>query len=728
MSSKKAYKTYFSLKIGVILILILRGCVLNAQSDSLKMLIAEAEKAMTNNQEKVSIQTAIAAYELANTEGSAGGIGEALFTLGRIHRAFDKPSKADEYFTKASKTFEKIGKHDRHAQSLAELGRVKQGQRNLAEAIELYTQSLNIYNQKLTPDEAFKLRNLKALILERMAVLLSNQKQYDQAEIYALEAYNLCEKVGEKGRWEITSTAVGNVYYWKKNNEKAAFYYQKAYELAKDIGRNTGRTLNNLGIIASRAKQFDKAIGYYTDAIEQYKKSTSYEMIAQTQVNIADLYNEKGDFQNAILYAQQGVDFMLKNRTIIGLTEGYEALITAYINTSNLPKALENQRKFTAIKDSLFNSSKQKELLELLTKFETEKKDKEIQLLNQDKVVADLKLKQQNLDLINQKLLTEKNAKNLDLLRQSKLLQEAELARTTSELSAEKQVGENRNTQLSLYETELKLKQKQAEIQEKSNAILRGSLFALVLGGLLLWQFLRFRNRVERERKEMEKRRADEAHLRQLQETELRALRSQMNPHFIFNCLNAVKSLVLKNENEAASQYITKFSRLVRMVLENSRNEWISLEEELNILTLYLEIEQKRFNNGFEYWINIESDVDTEGVKIPPMLIQPYVENAIWHGLMHKDGKGNVTISVAEKGDNILEINVLDDGVGRQKAQALKSKTATKNKSLGMEISTDRLNILNQMYKINTQVEVQDLVDSEGLPCGTNVCLRLVLK
>jgi tetratricopeptide (TPR) repeat protein len=728
MIFKKAHKTLSCLKIGLIVMLILRGCALNAQSDSVKTLILQAETALKNDQGELSLTKAKAAFELANTEGVALGIGETHLTLGNIYRATNKFDKADESITKAAQIFEKIGKHDRHAQSLAELGRVKQGRRNFAEAIELYTQSLNIYNQKLTPQEILKYRNLKALILERMAVILTNQKQYDQAESYAVEAYNLCEKIDDKGRWEITATATGNIYYWTKNYEKATFYFQKAYELAKDIGRNTGRTLNNLGIIASNSKQYDKAITYYTEAIEQYKKMSATDMIAQTEVNIADLHNEKGDYKNAVIYGQKGVDGILKTKSIVGLPEGYEVLITAYIRLGDLPKALENQRKFTAIKDSLFNSSRQKELLELQTKFATEKKDKEIQLLNQDKLVADLKLKQQNLDLINQKLLTEKNAKTLDLLRQSKLLQEADLARTMSELKGEKQEGVNRNTQLSLYQTELKLKEQQAEVQEKNNAILRGLLLALVMSGLLLWQFLRYRNRVEHEREAMEKLRAEEAHLRQLQETELHALRSQMNPHFIFNCLNAVKSLVLKNENEAASQYITKFSKLVRMVLENSRSEWISLEQELNILTLYLDIEQTRFNNSFQYWINIEGDVDTEGVKIPPMLIQPYVENAIWHGLMHKEGGGNVTISIIQKTDNLLKINVLDDGVGRQEAMKIKSKSATKNKSLGIEISNDRLKIINQIYKVNANVVIQDLVDSEGNSCGTNVCLQLVLK
>ncbi len=209
-------------------------------------------------------------------------------------------------------------------------------------------------------------------------------------------------------------------------------------------------------------------------------------------------------------------------------------------------------------------------------------------------------------------------------------------------------------------------------------------------------------------------------------QNEMTALRSQMNPHFIFNCLNAVKSLVLQNQISVASSYITKFARLVRLVLENSRNEWITLEQELETLTLYLEIEQMRFNNRFKFWINLENDVDTEGVKIPPMLIQPYVENAIWHGLMHKEGTGNVSISIVEKADNQLEINIIDDGIGRKKAMELKSKTAISHKSFGMEISADRFKIINKMYNINAQVIIHDLTQPEtNEAIGTRVQMIL---
>jgi ligand-binding sensor domain-containing protein len=252
------------------------------------------------------------------------------------------------------------------------------------------------------------------------------------------------------------------------------------------------------------------------------------------------------------------------------------------------------------------------------------------------------------------------------------------------------------------------------------------------IGGALYWLFLnrlrQIRYKATLKQKEAEIKLRDAEFKGKLAEVEMTALRSQMNPHFVFNCLNAVKSLVLQDKNEEAATYITKFARLVRLVLENSRNEWVKLEQELEVLTLYLDIEKMRFNDGFHYWINIEGDVDTEGVKIPPMLIQPYIENAIWHGLMHKENGGNVTISITQKIDNSLEINILDDGVGREKAMILKSKTATKNKSLGMEITSDRLNIINHLYGVNAEVEVQDLKDKEGVACGTNVRLRLNIQ
>jgi tetratricopeptide (TPR) repeat protein len=715
----------FKLLISLIVILILRGEVLLAQNDSVKVLLNQSKEALKNDNTELSISKAKMGFDLSLGLGSAYDIGESARVLGLAYRSNDKMDKAEEYLFRAVHTFEKTSYYERYARSLTELGRTKQSQRNFAEAIELYTQSLAVYNEKLTPAETSQNLDLKALILERMGVILSTQKQYDQAETYAVEAYNLCEKIGEKGRWEITCTTTGNVYWWKNDYKKATFYYEKAYNLAKEIGRNTGRTLNNLGMVVGKTGNFDKAIAYYSEAIEQYKIINAPSMIAQTKINISELYNNKGDYEKAILFGKQGVDDLIKLKSLTGLVEGYETLVTAYMKSGDLATALSFQKRYTFLKDSLFASTRQKELLEFQAKFDSEKKDKEIKLLNSENALRNLQLQQKNLDLTNQKLLTEKNEKNLALLRQSKALQESELARTTIELDNEKQINENKNTQLTLFQKDIKIKEQEAAVQSKNNDLLRGALFALVAIALAAWWFLRYRQRIKQEQEAVAKLRAAENAQRQWQETELRALRSQMNPHFIFNCLNSIKSLTLKNETDKASIYITKFSRLMRQVLENSRNEWISLHSELENLLLYMDMEKLRFQDKFTYQIDTLNGLNPHNFQVPPMLIQPYVENAIWHGLMHKTDGGKVTISIAEIPDNILEINIIDNGIGRKASAELKSKSANEQKSFGMQITAERMDILNQYYHFNATSILTDLYDSLGNPAGTKVCLKI---
>ncbi|HEV7332155.1 MAG TPA: histidine kinase [Flavisolibacter sp.] len=214
---------------------------------------------------------------------------------------------------------------------------------------------------------------------------------------------------------------------------------------------------------------------------------------------------------------------------------------------------------------------------------------------------------------------------------------------------------------------------------------------------------------------------------KQLAQTEMAALRSQMNPHFIFNCLNSIKLYTMQNDTEAATEYLTKFSRLMRLVLENSRRTCIPLAAELETLQLYIDMEVMRFKKKLSYAINVSDSVDLEFIEVPPLLIQPYVENAIWHGLMHKEEGGHIAISVAMEGANLLNITVADNGIGRVRATELKSKTATAQKSFGMKVTTERIALINQLYKTNTTVAIHDLVDTEGSPAGTEVNIKIPL-
>jgi len=200
-------------------------------------------------------------------------------------------------------------------------------------------------------------------------------------------------------------------------------------------------------------------------------------------------------------------------------------------------------------------------------------------------------------------------------------------------------------------------------------------------------------------------------------------LRAQMNPHFIFNCLNSINRYIIKSDHITASGYLTRFAKLIRLILDNSIADTTSLDNEIQLVHLYLEMEQLRFDNRFTYSIETDPGLQYETTRIPSMLIQPYIENAIWHGLLHKQGTGHVAVRFKLHEKNILNIEIEDDGIGRQKSAELKSKNALKNKSYGMRITGDRINIVNRLYNINASTMVEDLVQADGSPVGTKISL-----
>ncbi|MFT4758575.1 MAG: sensor histidine kinase YesM [Paraglaciecola sp.] len=213
-----------------------------------------------------------------------------------------------------------------------------------------------------------------------------------------------------------------------------------------------------------------------------------------------------------------------------------------------------------------------------------------------------------------------------------------------------------------------------------------------------------------------------------LVQIEMRALRAQMNPHFIFNVLNSIKLFMVQNDGPTAANYLTKFAKLIRLILNNSKSQMIMMEDELESLKLYIEIENFRFNNKFDYKIQVPDNIDLEFVELPPLILQPYVENAIWHGLMHKrEGRGMLRIDVKMIEDESIVFTIEDNGIGRKAAAEMKSNSARKTqfKSIGMELTKDRLAMTNQFYGTNASIEVIDLENDKGEASGTRVVVRL---
>ncbi|HEV7423780.1 MAG TPA: histidine kinase, partial [Candidatus Paceibacterota bacterium] len=198
----------------------------------------------------------------------------------------------------------------------------------------------------------------------------------------------------------------------------------------------------------------------------------------------------------------------------------------------------------------------------------------------------------------------------------------------------------------------------------------------------------------------------------------------QMNPHFIFNSLNSINWFIQGNNKVKASEYLTKFSKLVRLILQNSKASLIPLESELESLGLYLDLEGMRFDYHFSYKILVPQDMDISMLKVPPLIIQPYVENAIWHGLLHKDEKGQLDIEVTEEDDQLF-FRITDNGIGRNQAAVIGSKSATKHKSMGMQITRERIAKLQRLGAKESSVTINDLLLMDGSSGGTEVIIKI---
>jgi len=245
-------------------------------------------------------------------------------------------------------------------------------------------------------------------------------------------------------------------------------------------------------------------------------------------------------------------------------------------------------------------------------------------------------------------------------------------------------------------------------------------LLSVVLIGLMVYGL--FKRRIQTVRSKA-------AIKQQMAELEGKALRAQMNPHFIFNSLNAIQKLIVVQDMDASYNYLSKFSKLLRLVLDNSDKNYVTLSQELEMNKLYLELESLRFKNSFQYTIELNQQTDPDIILIPSLLLQPFIENAIWHGLMHREGEKILTIRFSEN-NQYLTCTIEDNGIGREKSAAIKAQKlgAQYFKSKGTNLSEQRIHLLNTPGNKAAKVEFFDLRDSEQKPSGTRVVIQIPLQ
>ncbi|MES2627984.1 MAG: histidine kinase [Bacteroidota bacterium] len=242
-----------------------------------------------------------------------------------------------------------------------------------------------------------------------------------------------------------------------------------------------------------------------------------------------------------------------------------------------------------------------------------------------------------------------------------------------------------------------------------------------LIAAILLTTYLVYRSKLRRQNKKANQQLALSKRMAAL---ELKALHAQMNPHFIFNALNSIQKFIIRNDPESAHRYLSKFGSLIRSILSNSGNPFLSLHEEVQTLSLYLQLENLRLENNLEYTIQVDPAIDTGNTLIPAMIIQPYVENAVWHGIMPLEKKGAVVITFRLEG-KVMYCSIQDNGIGRRKSEELKQSGNLEHKSAGMKITSERLNMLSLTEDLDSSITITDFEEPET---GTLVELVLPVK
>ena len=285
----------------------------------------------------------------------------------------------------------------------------------------------------------------------------------------------------------------------------------------------------------------------------------------------------------------------------------------------------------------------------------------------------------------------------------------------------EKTIAESQAAQ-KISQLEIQKNQSEADLQrQKFNSWLLG---LGLISFLLVAAFFTYRQRQIQKLNEIILEQKSKEQIRDLEKT---ALRSQMNPHFMFNSLNSIKSYIATNEPRIATRFLNKFAQLMRIILSNSQEQEVLLAQEIRALQLYIELEQFRLKNGFDFSIEIDPELQKEEYVVPPLIVQPYVENSIWHGLVNKSGHKQLQITISKKGDNML-IKISDNGIGRRASEVLNKEKPNTYKSYGMKITKDRLRLNDDAFEEKSNIKILDKVDPQGNPLGTEVSIYLPLK
>lgn len=532
----------------------------------------------------------------------------------------------------------------------------------------------------------------KAIIYSNIAVILKIEGKSIQASRAYMSAVSMIEKHSENADLYLTNF-YGNLGNTKNDlgDFEAGFQYNKlALEAAIKTGNISAQSIHHgsIGRYHKRREEYDKAIEHFRNglAISQGNESAKNDRLIDMALCFLDM-KEANSAQKYINQVQKTawdeygkIDYYSALAQVLSYNSKYEQAFTAIDTVFSMPLIKVDVDKRNA-------SYKTKSLL-----YEQAGEYKKA-LLWKNKAIAlsdSLNQQQSSMALLEMEEIYETEKKEIEIV---KLAKENEIA--------------------------------ELESKQNKNYFIGASIIGLLIFGIsiIAYNQLRLRRKADLAQQQLRNSQETMKLESQFREAELKALKSQMNPHFIFNALNSIQEYIILNDKENAANYLGKFADLIRNYLYHSNTGKISLADELESLTLYLELEQVRFEEDFTFEIKKSLQDSATNIEIPTMLIQPYVENAIKHGLLHKPGEKKLLLNFVER-ENSLDCEIIDNGVGREKSNQINAKRRKGHQSFASEATQSRLELLNHQSDAKIGVEILDLVDGTQA-LGTKVVIRV---
>lgn len=573
--------------------------------------------------------------ELNDQNGMASCIGN----IGITFSSLGNYDKALEYHFDALKIKESIEANlDGIARTLGHIGFVYTHKGDYEKAIEYLLKALKM-RQDLDN------RRSEIACLHNLGILYERLGNYEDALECYDKALELSVSLDYQRDIAISLVNIGHVYNDQRKLQKSLGFYLESLKIFKKINDKNGTAicLNNIGEIYNLQLNYQEAIHYYQKSILIFKELGSKENVGIVLYNIGEIYYNRGFYEKAIEQSNESLIIAEEIGAKESIKNALSLLAMAYVKLNQFEKAYQYQLGYAEIKDSLINEDKNRQIAEMQTKYDTEKKEKE-----------------------NESLLKTTKIQELQLTRRNYIIYG--LAAVAALLLV---IGF-----LVLNQNKLRAKQRAAELEQNAMKL------------------------------------------------EQQLLRSQMNPHFIFNSLNAIQSFLYDHNPEEAGNYLSKFAILVRLILENSRREFIPLEKEIKFLEHYLELQQLRFEDAFDFEIITSSDIDIKATAIPPMLAQPFIENAVEHGFQRLKDKGQITVNFELKEKELL-FTITDNGIGRTAAAKLYGTQNGNHASLATQITEERLTILNKRHDQSINMRIVDLNSSNNGNSGTKVTFQI---